>query len=91
MKVYSVIVEQVEDCATIRLSSNVFSTKEKANDFFKRFVEDESKTYEDSYDGYVIEKNSDEFTAYLDGHYCEFHSYATIVETDLDSTDIVLC
>jgi hypothetical protein len=56
MKVYSVIVEQVEDCATIRLSSNVFSTKEKAKEFFDKFVEDESKTYEDSHYIYVIEK-----------------------------------
>lgn len=85
MKVYSVIIEQVQDYGQIRLTTNVFSTLENAKKFFDAFVDDEIKYFQIS-NGDIINRNETCFEAYSDGSWSESHSYAEIIEDELDST-----
>jgi hypothetical protein len=86
MKVYSVIIEQVQDYSQLRLSTNVFSTLENAKKFFNAFVDDEIKYFQIS-NGDIINRNETCFEAYCDGSWSENHSYAEIIEEELDNTE----
>lgn len=87
MKVYSVLVEQVQDFNTIRLSVNNFSSFEKAKKFFDSFVDDEI-TYFKVSNGDIINRDENSFEAYPDCDYANIHSIANIIETELDDETV---
>jgi hypothetical protein len=86
MEVYSVIVEQVCNCEIIRLSTNVFSSMEKATQFFNRFVDDELKSY--SNEKFIVERTKNTFEAYEEGNYSINHSCAVIKVNNIDDETI---
>ena len=88
-KVFIVRITQVYECDELINDAKGFSTKEKAINYAKEFIEDEKECLLVELENESWIENDDldsnwEWEVYEDGRYCENHTNLSIFELDVE-------
>lgn len=78
-KIYLVVNHSVYDYSDNGIGTMAFSTREKAESFFKTKVEEVKREIEGLYWD-IITDTADEFEAYEEGYYAQNHTFFEIRE-----------
>lgn len=88
-KVFVVRITQVYECDELRNDVKGFSTKEKAINYAKEFIEDEKDCLKAKLESgdWIEHDNLDtdwEWEVYENGHYCQNHTNISIFALDVE-------
>lgn len=83
-KIYLVQFEEVENLEKICEKVEAFEKEKDAQTYFQSVVESLKEDYENKLEDWEVDESNNEFCAYPDGEYLDFHLLLTLKELNLN-------